>query len=206
MIGLQLQSPFLAVTSAVDGDVLSVLGRAPEQWFSILQLSLMVPDRSYAGIRLSVVRLVEQGIIKVRSAGRRESYCFNASHLVAPAIISIAQAYDRFLQQLREQANNMLPEDVSWSALFGSAARGQMSPDSDIDLFVLAQRETDAVHDRLEELSVKVRAWTGNECNPLIVSVENLHTWGDASVYGEISRDAITISGERSEFDRLRIP
>ena len=61
-----------------------------------------------------------------------------------------------------------------FTAIFGSAARGEMRPDSDIDLLVVRSDEADAEDERwgdqLAYLSERVTAWTGNDTRVLELS------------------------------------
>jgi predicted nucleotidyltransferase len=62
------------------------------------------------------------------------------------------------------------------AVLFGSAARGGMQPDNDIDVLVLRPDSVDADEPQwrtqLDRLASKVTAWTGNDTRILEFSVQ----------------------------------
>lgn len=93
-------------------------------------LSNLIPARSPAGIRLTVERLVEQGVIRVHSVGRTRGYSLNDDHLLAPALRTIAGAQVAFIDRMQALFH---PLPTPFAAVFGSAARGEMRADSDID-------------------------------------------------------------------------
>jgi predicted nucleotidyltransferase len=186
------------VTPTLDGDVLRVLAQA-EAEFTPPEVHRVLGAYSVFGIRKTLVRLTSQGIVLQRSAGNARLYMLNRSHLAAPAIIELAAMKEQLLARLRSQLHRWEVSCTS-AALFGSAARGDMSIDSDIDLFIVRPRSVELGNDlwmrQLFDLSRSVRGWTGNDANIL----EYGETERDASVQdpvlSSIAEEGIVLHGD----------
>ena len=79
--------------------------------------------------------------------------------------------------------------------LFGSIARGEAKPDSDIDLAVIAPPGWD----KRAELEDSVRTRLGNDCDVLVFTqaeFDRLATTGEP-VVGDILRDGIALTGTK---------
>lgn len=160
---MELQHPLAVVTPTLDGDVLCVLAGA-DAAFTGRQVARLLPDHSQKGVQNVLRRLVEQGIVTMVVAGPAHLYSLNREHLAASHIVGLCQ--------LKRQLRHRVAELVQgWSVpaeaviLFGSAARSEMRPASDIDLFVVrpASVDEDAWVEQTTELAERVSAWTGND-------------------------------------------
>ena len=86
--------------------------------------------------------------------------------------------------------------------LFGSAARGDGTDESDIDIMVIRQEavaESDAQwRTQLSDLAAKVTAWTGNSCEILELSGQDLaaQVTQRTRLVTEVRRDAIPLGGK----------
>lgn len=99
--------------------------------------------------------------------------------MVEPAIISIVQNYLAIVRQAGLH--------VRRAVLFGSYARGEAHPDSDIDILVIAD-EFDKSYDRSRiDLLWELRAKTDSRIEPLPVGEIQWQT-DDASAIIEIAR------------------
>ena len=193
---MELQHPFRVVTPTVDGDVLAVLARADAE-FTPPQVHDVLGRYSEAGIRKVLGRLVEQGIVLQRPAGRAALYRLNRAHLAAPAVVALASLFDVLISRLQERIEGWhLP--CAYAALFGSAVRGEMRPDSDLDLFIVRADDIDvdgtAWRDQLDALSSDVTAWTGNDARILEYSADDVRR--EMRVRGGVLDD-ITAQGLR---------
>lgn len=92
-----------------------------------------------------------------------------------------------------------------YAALFGSAARGDVRTDSDIDIvFVREGAATEGWHDQVDSLARDITAWTGNDTHPLEFTVDAIRDRArDEPVLREIIRDAHTVQGDLSALRRL---
>ncbi|MDA8316351.1 MAG: nucleotidyltransferase domain-containing protein [Actinomycetota bacterium] len=131
---MQLDQPLRVVTPSVDAEVLSVLARATSS-FSARRVYQLIGSRSEAGVRRALDRLAGQGVVLVRRAGQAKLYELNRRHLAAPYIEHLAQLRDELVERLSDRFQLFSPVP-SFAALFGSAARGGMRPDSGVDIFI----------------------------------------------------------------------
>lgn len=165
---MQLAHPFRVVTSSVDGDVLAVLARADKQ-YSPGDVQRIV-GRSVRGIRLSLQRLAEQGVVLEQRTSTSVLYSLNTRHVAAVPLRALANLRSTVIERT---TNRMASWDqpAAFAALFGSAVRDDMQPDSDIDLFVVRTDAVDADDPawrrQLEDLVEHLSAWTGNDTRVL---------------------------------------
>lgn len=89
--------------------------------------------------------LSDQGLLLITRSLRVTYYRLNSDHVLAPVIADLFAHEDRLLQSLRHDLGRALPQlvDVDAAYIFGSAARGEMRPDSDIDVAVTLKRGTE---------------------------------------------------------------
>jgi predicted nucleotidyltransferase len=190
-----LQRPFEALTPTLDGPVLQVLAGADAQ-FSVSRVTELVGDASNAGVRKALNRLVGQGLVSRSGDGVAFLYALNRDHLLAGPVLEIARA--------RETLRDRVAEHVrGWShppllvALFGSSGRGEMRPDSDLDVLAVTDVDDDRWLDELGGLCDAMTSWTGNDARPLILTPEDLRSETDAVVV-EIGGDALVLFGDSS--------
>ncbi|WP_263092273.1 nucleotidyltransferase domain-containing protein [Curtobacterium sp. RIT-PI-V] len=188
---MQLQSPFATVTTSVDGDVLAVLARAPGP-MTIADICSLVPDRSYAGVRNSADRLVEQGVVDGHRTGRTKSFSLNREHLAADAITALADLRRAFLERLRSGCR---PIPLVYAALFGSGARGEMRPDSDLDVCFIVERGRRAeAEDQIHAVCRAAGRWTGNAVRPVLFDEDEID--GIDPLLASVAGDGIPIAGD----------
>lgn len=168
---MQLQNPFAVVTSGVDGDVLSVLASSRGE-FTAPRLAQMIPARSLPGIRASLLRLVAQGVVAVHAVGRAQAFTLNDDHLAAPALRALADLKTTLLERLGAHVSTWDDPPV-FGAVFGSAARGAMRVDSDIDVLLVHadDADPDGWASDVAELTRVATAWTGNDVRIVDLSV-----------------------------------
>jgi predicted nucleotidyltransferase len=197
---MQLERPFLVVTPTVDGDVLTVLARA-EAAFTPPQIHQLIGQRSEAGVRRALARLVEQGVVRAERAGHAIRYELNRDHIATEGITAIANLRHEFVSRLRRVVEGWAVP-TPYAALFGSAARGTMRPSSDIDIFVLRPEsaEDDPIwRSQIYELESMVFRWTGNDAQVLEYDETDLHAAETRDVVlEEVLRDGIALVGSPS--------
>lgn len=203
-----LDRPMQVVTPTVDGDLLGVLARA-DVALTPGEIQRMLERYSVTGIRNALARLTEQGIVTADTRPRATIYQLNRRHLAAEAIVILARQREEFLARLRRGLEN-LTIAPAYAALFGSAARGEMRPDSDIDLFLVRPDDVvddlrDAWDDAIRVLVDDASAWTGNDTRVLEMDsseVRNALAHRDP-VIDSIRSDEIRLFGPRTFWRRL---
>jgi len=195
---MNVSHPFRALFPALDGVVLSVLARTtrPRTGREIARIA----ERSPAGVRSVLERLVEQGLVDRERAGNAFVYTLNRDHLAAPAVEDLVDLRGKLLERLRRRIGDWSIAPVH-SSLFGSAARGDGDEGSDIDLFVVRPGDVDeddpTWRAQLDGLAEGVRRWTGNHAGIVELSTKQLASLKRRRppVLRELDADAVTLSG-----------
>lgn len=193
---VRLQHPFGVVTPTTDGDVLAVLAASHAE-YTVGQLNALIPARSYNGIRKVVERLAEQGIVFTRDVGRTRSYALNDEHLLAGAVREIADARRLLLLRLGS-AVKAWADPPLLGALFGSAARGDMRLDSDLDLLLVRRARTsdDVWESATAELTTRATSWTGNDARIVDLDQDDLHSVAHRPLLESVAREGLTFFGD----------
>lgn len=166
---MDLSHPFSVVTPTVDGDVLQILASA-EAAFTPPQVHGLADRHSVSGIRKALTRLTSTGIVTTRRVGNAFSYELNREHLAAPHVAAIAHLRAELLDRMTARIGEW-SSSAEYAALFGSAATGQMHPDSDIDVLVVRPDSVELDDARwrrqLDDFACRVTGWTGNDTRVL---------------------------------------
>lgn len=199
---MDLSRPLNVITLTVDADVLAVLAGATAS-FTGRRVHQVAGRHSERGVRNALHRLCEQGIVSRERVGSADCYTLNRAHLAAPHIEALAQLRGEFLRRIRAEVGDW-PVAAEYVAIFGSAARGDMRPDSDIDLFVVRPDGTAADDDRWQQqlatLADHVTAWTGNEARPFELTPKQIRAGrsGGEPVLTDIRDEGVTVHGPTS--------
>jgi Nucleotidyltransferase domain len=196
---VDLSRPLSTVGPTLDGDVLAVLAKA-DATFTAGQLRRMLSKYSEEGIRKVLRRLAQQGVVLAENAGNAVVYRFNPDHLAAEHIVGLAQLMETFLARLERYLEAWAVPPV-YAAVFGSAARGTMTPESDVDLLLV--RPDDANGDLWETqvnlLIADVGRWTGNDARPLEFTAAELADRAQKEpVLRDVLDEGLTVAGTRS--------
>ena len=132
---MDLSDPTRAVTSTLDGTVLAVLAVAGKP-LTVGQVADQAVRGSEIGIRRSLARLVEQGIVRATLMGRNLVHELNREHVAAGVADMLANLRPELWRRFREELANLRPRPL-YACVFGSAARGDGDEASDIDLLLV---------------------------------------------------------------------
>lgn len=196
---MDVSNPLRAIAPGVEGDVLAALARthAPLTGAGVARMA----DRSETQVREVMRRLEAQGLVQAERYGNSSIYVLNREHLLAEAVGLLASAADRAEAAIRELV-------ASWAAppaavaLFGSFARRDGGPDSDIDLLLVRpdriDEDNDVWVDQRHALSQQVEAWTGNHVQILELSEAELHeaTRRDEPLVESLRTDGVVLVGD----------
>lgn len=168
--------PFRAITPTLDGPVLRVLAGSDEP-MNRQQISDVVGDASEAGVRKVLRRLAEQGMAIEQRIGSQYTYVANRDHIIWPAVDLIVSANDRLDARVRNHVQAWVVQPLSIE-LFGSAAIGEATAESDVDLIVYRPHvlgdEITTWDEQVAELRAAVERWTGNPCEVLDIDAITL--------------------------------
>jgi len=194
---MQTQHPLAVVTPTLDGDVLAVLAAADAP-YTVGSVQKLLGGRSHEGIRKVLTRLSIQGTVTSQQVGSVMSYRLNREHLAAQHIIALTNLRTTLMGRVRTYVEGW-PTPPVWAALFGSAARGQMRPESDIDLFLVDPAvDAERWEALVDQLAREATKWTGNDTRVLSMTETEV---GIAAmtrdpILQSLLDDALTISGE----------
>ena len=193
---MRLQNPFAALAPVgLDSQVLTVLSRSRDH-LTADQIHRVLPEHgSLSGVRKSLDRLLRQGIISERAAGHTSGYALNQDHLLINAVLMVADAKSALTTRIRETVQQQFSFEPTLVVMFGSAARGDMSDDSDIDLlFVITDGvPEEQAEDQLSDLAHSVLTWTGNTVDLLSYREEEVIS---APIFNSVIREGIEILGD----------
>ena len=200
---MQMQRPFAVVTPSLDGDILAILVPV-EAWFTTGQLHRLLADRSQAGIRNTLTRLAEQGVVEFELVGATRRYRLNRDHIAADALRAMANVRAILFSRMEALMQTWTVPPV-YAAAFGSMVRGQMRPDSDLDVFIVHPDhlvDDDEWDAQILDFGSKVTRWTGNDTRSLVMSECEVVAGMEASggratdpVLGAIATEGLTIYG-----------
>ncbi|WP_109505342.1 nucleotidyltransferase domain-containing protein [Nocardioides speluncae] len=161
---MDLAQPLSSLIPSVDADVLTVLART-EAPLTGRKIATLARRGSQPAVQAILDRLVKHGIAHAQPAGPSVLYTLNRDHLLAEAVLNAVGARATLLTRLCDDINQW-PVPAIHSSLFGSTARGDARPDSDIDVLIV--RPDDIAGDspvwsaQLESLESRTLEWTGN--------------------------------------------
>jgi predicted transcriptional regulator len=193
---MELQRPLATVTPTLDGDVLAVLA-LHDAAFTTGQLHQMLTRHSESGIRKVLQRLVEQGVVLSDRVGNAFAYRLNHDHLAAAHILGLARLQETLLRRIEDRLASWAPPPT-YAAVFGSAARGAMSPGSDLDLLLIRPNgvDSDTWEAQANDLAADVTHWIGNDTRILEFTAADLAARGrDEPVLRAVLDEGLTVAG-----------
>jgi predicted nucleotidyltransferase len=95
-----------------------------------------MPRGSEIGVRRSLSRLTDQGIVRATEMGRNRVHELNREHLAAPVAELLSGLRLELWSRFRKKLATWNPRPV-YGCIFGSAARGDGDAQSDIDLLLV---------------------------------------------------------------------
>jgi predicted nucleotidyltransferase len=199
---MELNHPLATVTPTLDGDVLALLAQH-EVAFTAGQLHRLLIRYSEEGIRKVLTRLTRQGVVHSERVGNAYSYQLNRDHLAAGPIIELAHLLRTLLRRLEDRLESWRFPPV-YAAVFGSAAHGTMTADSDLDLLLVRDDDTPLTvwEEQVGILAADVTSWTGNDTRPVEYTVSELTGARDEPVLRDVLERGLTIAGSHAWLNR----
>lgn len=189
-----INEPFGGIIAGPQGTVLAAVLRTATP-LTGRQVHRLVSDRaSQQTVQRCLHDLVKLGLLTVMRAGNANLYEVNETHVAIPSLRELVSPLN-LLRRVIDEALADSPRGVVAVVLFGSAARGEATPDSDIDLAVIA----DGIWDDSQGLWDAVVQRYGGTCDILQYTPAEFIEWtaaGDEAVLQTIARDGITLWGE----------
>jgi predicted nucleotidyltransferase len=107
-----------------------------------------------------------QGLVLMEEAGRARLYTLNRDHIAAAPIAELTNLRSGLFRRLSDEVFAFWRPQPVHASVFGSAARGDGGPASDIDIFLVRPADVDEEDEKwagqVEALAHNVFRWTGN--------------------------------------------
>lgn len=174
---MDLSSPISSVIPSAHGAVLAVLARTGEPLSGRRVAALTDGRVGQRRVNDVLGELAGAGIVRREHHPPAKLYVLNREHVAAEGIIALASQWESLLHRIREELAGWQPPPLS-ACLFGSAARGQAGPDSDLDILLVPVpdrgRPEPQWQEQVDRLTELIRAWSGNACDVLELSTDDL--------------------------------
>lgn len=201
---MDLSSPISSVIPSAHGAVLAVLARTTEPLSGRRVAALT--DGQVGQWRTNQVlgALADTGIVLREHRPPAKLYRLNRDHVAAAGILALAEQWPTLLGRIREELAGWRLRPIA-ASLFGSAARGDAGPDSDVDVLLVppddvaaSDEAEDLWRGQVDQFVERVRLWSGNGCEVLELTTSEL---ADAArrhdrLENELRRDAIRLAGK----------
>ena len=199
---MDLTSPLRSLAPGLDSAVLEVLART-ESGMGVSQIAKLAGRGTRQGLAPVLDRLVEHGVVLADPGVRGYMYRLNRDHVLAESVLSAARARITIVARLTEAVQALAPRPVHVS-VFGSFARRDAGPGSDIDVLVVLPANANADEHwsaQMRHLSDQVLAWTGNRMEYLTLTEDELRAAVERRepVVDEWRADCVTILGRPFE-------
>jgi predicted nucleotidyltransferase len=196
---VDLGQPIRSVIPSITGSVLAVLARSHEPLTGREVENHVKPVASHRGVQLALEGLVSAGVVDRVTKGRSALYSLNRDHVAADGIVALASMRDELIARMKAAIGGWKAK-VRSATLFGSFARGDGGPASDIDLLLVwperigDQRASDQ---QLAQLTTDVLRWSGNPLRVIVLSESQLIAqFGAEEPYLEAAaREGIALAG-----------
>jgi predicted nucleotidyltransferase len=172
---MNLAKPHALGSNTVDWDVLRVLAGTTNP-LTGREVS-RIAGRSQPAVQEVLSRLALSGVVSEEPAGRAYLYLLNREHLAAPAVELLTSLRARLFDAIRDEIGRWKVKPAH-ASVFGSAARGDGSEASDVDVFLVRPKEIDDDDehwaDQVDQLARRIRAWSGNHAGIVQVAETEL--------------------------------
>ncbi|HEY9472152.1 MAG TPA: nucleotidyltransferase domain-containing protein [Propionibacteriaceae bacterium] len=146
--------------------------------------------------------LADSGIVLCEKRPPSNFYRLNHDHVAAEGILLLAGMSATLAARIRAELENWtVRPQAAW--LFGSAARGEGTEQSDIDIFLvlpasdLDSAAVDIWERQTEVLTEKIMAWSGNRCEIVEMEAVELTAAVDRNdlLVRDLREQAVTLAG-----------
>lgn len=201
---MNISDPLGSIFPGAHGAVLTVLARTFEPLSGRRVAALTDGQVSVSRVAQVLNDLSTAGIVLREDRPPAKLYQLNRGHVAAVAIAQLAALWPTVLDNIRGEMANWSAQPMT-ACLFGSAARGEAGPSSDIDILIVVDDTASAPAYRggpvweaqLATLSEHVLAWSGNACEVLELTSTELRdaVARDDRLVRNLRSDAIALSG-----------
>jgi len=157
---------------------------------------------SASGAQGALEELTSMGIVDRREATSQHLYQINVENHLADALRELFQAEDErwadLLETIEEELRSrFFGPSIEAAAIFGSAARGDDHPGSDLDLLVVtgSEEDEDAVWEQLLDRQPSLQREFGVRISPVVISLDRLRERAEDGdpLIDAVIREGITV-------------
>lgn len=197
----------------------TIHGSPPDRWFYTRELARLAKV-STSTASTECRKLAMEGMLAAKSEGREKSYRLNLSNPIARKLSELFETERReefyrknrrlawSLQDFTKRAFDLLPQ-IQFIVLFGSAARGQSTRTSDIDLLAalptVEQEAFNQLMKSVDGLAAEVRARFGFPLSVVSMTMKDFETalLERKRIGQDILREGIVLFGEDRYYQML---
>lgn len=139
------------------------------------------------------------GLVTRRTFGRTQVWRLNADHALVGLLVPAFEGEHRLPGELVDELRQGVRDKrISSAVLFGSFARGDETPQSDVDLLVVTERTSDveAVRAALDALSSQLSRRFGLRLSPIVVAEKEVPRLRKTRLFVSIAAEGRAIRGE----------
>ena len=201
VIAMKLAHPMQSVIPSAHGAMLGVHARTTEPLGGRQVATLTRPRFSQSRVNIVLGELAGDGIVQVDVRPPASYYRLNRDHVAASGVLALSSMWQTLLNRIRASVTEWSTQPIAaW--IFGSAARAEADSDSDLDILVVCPDQlphNDSWQKQLDDLADDVHRWSGNPCEPLVITGTELKAavQRDDRIVDALRRDAIHLVGAR---------
>jgi predicted nucleotidyltransferase len=181
--------------SPIRVDLLRELSRARGESLSGREVARRV-SASPSQVNWHLRSLEAEGLVRSQTIGRVHAWSLSNEHALADALQNLFQVEGVFFDQLKAKLEATLrPLPVERAFLFGSVARGDEHPESDIDLFVetRGKEEKEKVAAALSRASHEFVVRFGNPLSNLVLTRAEVARGSNPVLLSTIEREGVRL-------------
>jgi predicted nucleotidyltransferase len=199
---MDLANPMQSVIPSAHGAVLNALARTDLPLSARRIAELTRPKFSQRRVNDVLGHLADAGIVVRESRPPSNIYRLNREHVAADGILALAQMWSALVGRIRANLGTWpVAPEAAW--LFGSAARGERTERSDLDVFLvrpasgLASAISEAWEHQTEALANKIKNWSGNRCEVIEMEAAELRAAVDRDdrLIRDLREQAVVLAG-----------
>jgi len=174
--------------------ILRLVFRFEEREFTEREIAQMI-KMSPNTVNLAMADLGSTNVLRFKRIGRTNICQVNRSSVLYPVLRDLFDFERGALEDLYSRIADVLPKDDK-ALIFGSYARGEMSPDSDLDVLIIAKNK-EKTQDVLDDLVFSIIRTHSVVVSPVILSKEEFEKQKGSKRYIKNAlADGVWIQGE----------
>ena len=180
------------LSSKIKVSIWKILHRYPEKRFSGRELArLLNVSPSRASEILELFR--KYGVVNRIRIGNTSEWTLNKKSILVDKLLKIFKIEEKIYRDLKSKIFNTFHKEKSILKviLYGSVARGEEQPNSDIDLFILVKNEKDKdlVANLVHKLNISLLPRYGNVISELIYSRKEWNLKNNSEISKQIQSE-----------------